>query len=59
MALVSKIHPEEVLLIELIQEGEVSFESGELSVFFKEAEADGMEGADVHLVEVDGDVAVL
>ena len=59
MALVSKIHPEEVLLIELIQEGEVSFESGELSVFFKETEADGMEGADVHLVEVDGDVAVL
>jgi len=43
---------EEIALVKLIHQGEVFLQSGELSMFFKQAQTDGMQRAHIHFVHI-------
>ena len=47
---------EEVLLVELVEQREAALEPGEFAVILQHAQADGVERAEVHLVQVELDV---
>ena len=46
---------QEVLLVELVKQREAAFEPGELAEVLQDAQADRVEGAEVHLVQVELD----
>jgi hypothetical protein len=46
---------QKVLLVELVEQREAALEPGELAVVFQQPQADGVEGAEVHLVQVEFD----
>ena len=45
-----------ILLIELVKQGEATLESGELSVIFQQPQTNGVERAEVHLIQIELDV---
>lgn len=51
-----EIEKDEIFLIEIIEQPEVTVEPGEFPVILKDTEEEGVERADVHFVEIDGDV---
>lgn len=59
VAVVGKALVDEVLLIKLIHHGEIALEAREIAVFAEPAQADGMEGAQVHFIEVEADTELV
>lgn len=49
---------QKVLLVELIEQREAALEPGELSVVLQQPQTDGVEGAEVHLVQVELDAQI-